>query len=535
MATASSTGTARIAARYLKLLNIQVTATSVKRDILENPYYPGLLSLSDTFRKYGIDNTAFEIDKNDIDAIDLPPAFIAYVFFTGIGFDFVLVTKMTDTSVTYWYDDNKPRVVTKAEFLRTFQNIIWIARPDEHSGERDYTRKRKKETTIRNGKIAWIAGLTAVLLLAIGRNLHAAVTFSYIGILFIQLIGLTTTVLLLLYERNSNNPLVRHLCSAGPRADCATVLGSRASRIMGVSWSEIGLLYFTTTFLWLLMPSASFAAQTQWLAIANACAAPYVLFSIYYQWRVLRRWCPLCLTIQAVLVAGTVWSILYFWATPTPFRYDSTFTLFLIYSIALPALGWFALKPLLTAAHAVRFYQPAYARLRHNPDIFNSLLQQQDKAPDGWQQLAITIGNPAGKNRIIKVCSPFCGPCSKAHPILEDMISNNDVQVDIIFKVGNRKGSIEADLARHFLAIAAEGDRQKIQSSLDDWYLAGKKNYNLFAAKYPLAVQLESQDERLEAMGRWCDTAAIAGTPTIFVNSYKLPEAYDLEDLKTIL
>ncbi len=528
---------ALIAARYLKLLHIKVTAASVKKDIQENPYYPGLLSLSDTFKKYRIDNTAFEIDKRDIDAIDLPAVFIAYVYLTGTGFDFVLVTKMTDTSVTYWHDDNKPRVVIKAEFLKIFQNVVWIARPDEQSGERDYARKRKKERTVRNGRISWIAGLTAVLLLAIGRNLHATFAFSYLTILFIKLIGLTTAVLLLLYERNRNNPLLRHLCSAGPRADCATVLGSRASKIMGVSWSEIGLLYFSTTFLWLLIPSASFAERAQWLSIANACAAPYVLFSIYYQWRVLRRWCPLCLTVQAVLAAETVWSCINYWTSPFPMRYDTTFTNFLIYSIALPALAWFALKPLFTAAHAARLYQPAYARIRNNPDIFNSLLQQQEKAPDGWQHLAITIGNPAGKNRIIKVCNPFCGPCSKAHPILEDIINNNkDVRVDIIFKATNlMKGSLETDLVRHFLAIAAEGDRQKTQSSLDDWYLAEKKNYNLFALKYSLTCELDSQNERLEAMGQWCETAGITGTPTIFVNGYKLPETYDLEDLKAIL
>lgn len=40
---------------------------------------------------------------------------------------------------------------------------------------------------------------------------------------------------------------------------------------------------------------------------------------------------------------------------------------------------------------------------------------------------------------------------------------------------------------------------------------------------------------KVEAMSAWCDAAEITHTPTLFVNGYRLPENYDIEELRYIL
>jgi len=137
---------------------------------------------------------------------------------------------------------------------------------------------------------------------------------------------------------------------------------------------------------------------------------------------------------------------------------------------------------------------------------------------------------------IIKVCNPYCGPCAKAHPELEEIIKhNNDVQLKIIFTSKNNENDRGAIVVKHLLAIAAEENATKTQESLDDWYLSEQKNYNGFAAKYPMNGELKQQDEKIEAMSKWCDQAEIMFTPTIFVNGHRLPENYNVEELKNIL
>jgi len=65
--------------------------------------------------------------------------------------------------------------------------------------------------------------------------------------------------------------------------------------------------------------------------------------------------------------------------------------------------------------------------------------------------------------------------------------------------------------------------------------LAEKKNYELFAAKYPTNGELSRQEKKIEAMTRWCMAMEITSSPTIFINGYHPPDAYSLEDLEYFL
>jgi len=65
--------------------------------------------------------------------------------------------------------------------------------------------------------------------------------------------------------------------------------------------------------------------------------------------------------------------------------------------------------------------------------------------------------------------------------------------------------------------------------------LADKKDYEAFSVKYPMNGELKQQDGKVEAMAQWCDEAEITHTPTIFINGYRLPENYGVEELKFIL
>jgi thiol-disulfide isomerase/thioredoxin len=255
---------------------------------------------------------------------------------------------------------------------------------------------------------------------------------------------------------------------------------------------------------------------------------------------VVKQWCPLCLTIQVALAAELIWSILNFWLPLHSLSFLATGGMEPFFEVAfavlLPIAGWYALKPYFLKAKDYSLYKNAYKRLQYNPDIFNGLLTQQARAADNWQQLGIAIGNPNAENTIIKVCNPYCGPCAKAHPKLEEIIKHNkNINLRVIFTARNTEHDRGALVVKHLLAIAGHNAPAKTQQALDDWYLAPKKDYELFSAKYPMNGGLKQQDEKIEAMSAWCTEAEITHTPTIFVNGYRLPENYDVEELRYIL
>jgi uncharacterized membrane protein len=526
-----------IAVHYLHLLRARVTATTIQKDIDEHPYYPSLLSLSETFSKYNISNDAFEIDKADLDGLDAP--FVAYVGMPSAGKDFVLVTKMDDQTVSFLHKGKRTRSMSKEEFLKRFRDIVWLAETNEGSGEENYIQKQKEERTRKKRTLFWYLSLALLFGCAIYMNVGSAALPALASMALLKMIGGGATILLLGFEIDKNSGFVKELCGAGAKVNCEAVLESKFARIGRFSWAEIGFFYFASTGLYLLFAGGSFSNKAGLLSLANILAAPYVVYSLYYQWRVIKQWCPLCLTVQAVLVLELFWGIANVWRIRYPLSLFpdrlAADLLSAAFWFLFVCISWYGLKPLLLKARDAGLFSSAYKRLQYHPEIFKSFLLQQPKAPDGWGQIGIPLGNPNASNTIIKVCNPYCAPCARAHRELEDLVNrNSDIQVRIIFISKNIENDRQSIVVKHLLAITAQSDVAGTQQALDDWYLPMEKNYDRFAARHPVNGELDRQGEKLEAMSNWCEEAGVVSTPTVFINGFKLPENYTIAELKNI-
>lgn len=547
MAQSFNTNLFNVAKHYVRLLKAPVTQTTLKESLVQNPYYPSLYCLSKVFDKFNLANEAFTVDEESLNRFE--PPFITYCNAQNTGKDFVLVTEITGSTVSYIADGNKPKQVNREGFVKQWQKIVFVAEANAYSGEADYKAKVKiQKSKERKQALSYtgVAFLTGLMIFQLIYNASTTYLLAASTITVIKLLGLAVTVLLLIYEIDKTNSFVKSICTAGKQTNCDAVINSKASKILGMSWAEAGFFYFASTTMFLLFPGLAFVNKLPWLAIAGTLAAPYIVFSIYYQWRVVKQWCPLCLAVQAVLLMELTWALINFWFTQTPSLQSPLISTAFspplegigeaVFCLLLPFSLWYLLKPLLLAAKAAPGYNAACKRLLYNPETFNSLLHQQPAAPGGWQQLGINIGNPDAANTIIKVCNPYCGPCAKAHPVLEEIVKHNsDVKVKVIFTATNNENDRGAKPVKHLLAIAAKENLQLTEQALDDWYLPAKKDYDVFAAKYPMNGELTEQAGKLDMMKAWCEEAEIAFTPTIFINGRRLPETYSINELKNIL
>jgi uncharacterized membrane protein/glutaredoxin len=527
---------ANVAFNYLKRLKVPVTKSTLKLQLQTNPYYPSLYSLSSVFERFKIDNQAYKIEKEKLDEVQ--PPYIAFLKQVK-GRDFVLVTNVSENNIKYITSSNKEVSVPREKFLKDWDSTFFIAEGNEHSGEADYEINHKKEITERNKARALVAGGGFIFVYLVYSFLDALQLSQFVAaitLLVIKFLGLSVTILLLVYEIDKSNSFVKSICTASKQANCDAVLNSKAANVLGMSWSEAGFFYFASTFLFLFLSSLTLVSKISILAIANCLAAPYIIYSIYFQWKVVKQWCPLCLTIQAVLIMEVVWSIFNFWIHP--FFNIALLPIALVsitFCITLPMVLWFSLRDVFIKAKDEPVYKAAYNRILYNPETFNNLLLQQPAAPLGYEQIGITLGNPDAANTIIKVCNPYCGPCAKAHPLLDEIIHHNkSVKVKLIFSVSNDEKDYSRLVAKHLMAISAKQNEKLTEMALDDWYLAEKNEYNLFAAKHPIKGELKEQEAELEEMREWCKEANIKGTPTLFINGHKLPENYKIEELKYI-
>jgi uncharacterized membrane protein len=355
----------------------------------------------------------------------------------------------------------------------------------------------------------------------------------------VKLVGTCICIILLWSEIDKHNPVLQAVCGgdSNAKSNCAGILQSPMAKIGGwISWSEIGFAYFAGGLLSLLFSgfAPSVAGMLSWINIA---ALPYTIFSVYFQWRVARQWCILCLTVQALLllelfvgIIGRLYSVA-LWAGIARFELVKMLPAFFV-----PITAWLLIRHALITAKESMLDKRTLAKVKNNREVFGTLLEKQKAVTTNTEGLGITMGNGGAKYKIIKVCNPYCGPCSKAHPVLKDILRlNEEIQLQIIFTATTMENDRNAPPVKHFLAVADLHNEQITKKALDDWYLSADKDYNSFAAKYPMNGDLQTQHLKIKAMDEWCKKTNIKYTPTIFVNGYQLPEMYRIEDLQYLL
>jgi len=524
---------------FLKKLGAKVNNATVNETLQNHPDWPSMLCISDSLNKWSIPNAAGKIEPSQIEQLPIP--FIAYT--NNREYPLAVVTKVTDTTIEFYSKNyNKPLTESKEEFFKNWKGTYLIAEPNEHSGEKGYEQNKRKtfiNSLIPVALFVLIIVLSFFLLYKTINKTDNILAVSAAGIYLQYLIlfaGVIVTSLLLWYEIDKNNPLLKKVCTGIAKGNCSAILTGKRSKVFSwLSWSEVGFFYFTGGFLVLLFSGNNINSTISLLGLLNLLALPYIVFSVYYQWRVAKQWCVLCLGVQALLLLGGI-NILSnnFIASVSNFSLSFLINAVLIY--LLPVLLWYVAKPSILRLQEAKNTRREYLRIKFNTEIFETLLKKQKTITIPTDGLGIDIGNPDASNTLIKVCNPYCGPCAKAHPKIDKLLEEiPNLRVKIIFTAHNKPEEPAYKPVSHLLAINEKKNEIKIMQALDDWYLAEKKDYDFFARKYPMNGELTKQGNKIEAMEKWCKEVDINFTPTIFINNNQLPDAYSIEDLQYFL
>lgn len=515
--------------QLLHTLTIPFTSHKVEEALLQNPDYPSIAAVHDVLKEYRVDNMVLQIDKEKLAEVPLP--FIAHM--RGKTNGFVNVTAITPDVVTYSKNRSfsKKETMSRSQFEQDWSGVALLAEAAEVAGEKKYKENLKKEKQLQWYYPLLVAGLFLVFSLSIVSSLALAPVNVFI-LLALKLAGVIVTGMLLWYEIDKNNPFLQKVCSGSKATNCNAILQSREAKLFGIiSWSEIGFFYFAGGLLAVIPRHEGSPELLAWL---NLAALPYTLFSIYYQWRIAKEWCPLCLVVQVLLVAEAV----LFFSTGMHQSLPTAFTAYSIFTACFlaPLVLWFFIKPYLLKAKEGMEYKNRFFRLKKDPRIFEALLAKQKRVTVSAEGLGITLGNPDATNTIIKVCNPYCGPCSKAHPEIHELLqANNDLKVQILFTATTEETDRRSKPVKHLLAIAEKQNSELTEKALDDWYLPDNKDYDVFANKYPMNGELKKQDGKIKAMNQWCDEVKIEFTPAFFINGLQLPENYNINELKYFL
>lgn len=510
-------------------LGIPVTRQTVEDEIARHPEHNSMLAISDLLNNWCVPNAAYQLNFDELASAKIVTPFIAYL----ANKKFVLVSQLNEKEVIVSNEEWSKHRLKVEDFKRIYANgFILIAEKETDSGEADYTLKRRKESLNKLRMPFVIMGVVAVLVttLLLYTSYAASINWQIALLTFLKTIGLATAILLLIQSIDTNNPLVQKLCGGDNKNNCNAILSSKAAKISEeLSWSEIGVFYFTGTWLVLLLGS-SYTNIIQALAILNIISLPYTVYSINYQWRIAKQWCRLCCTIQALL-----W-MEFFVFLPYLLKNVQASNIrewgILLIGMALPVLAWIFIKPYLLLSKQIQPLKVQLRKFKYNAALFNKLLSEEVKyrLPDDDQ--SIILGNREAEHIITMVSNPYCQPCSKAHKALDEwLLSRNNIKLQIIFSNQTNENDPLAKIGPHLMALQANRDDISLKQALNDWYGQKQKNYNEWAKHHPVINNVSSK-EALQTQREWCNITETKSTPAIFINGRKLPGNYQAEDIK---
>ncbi|KGE13337.1 vitamin K epoxide reductase family protein [Sphingobacterium deserti] len=521
---------------YAKVKHTQLQLSNSLSSHLE-PF--SLLSVQDILDSYGIESAAVRLGDYQYNDFETP--FICVLQREHWPHPALTVVKQAaEDQVSFWDPEHKRMErVSVRDFSKIDKEVVLLLDDGAKRDEADYATNRKTEKRQHNLKKAAFYGSGILLSLALLNILNTSFEATWLAAIFLftSSIGLALSSLLIWHEVDAFHPFLKEVCGGfGKKSDCNAVLSSSGASFLGLSWSTWGFAYFACFFVsqlfFVFQPSGLYL-----LAYASIFVSPYIAYSLYFQARIIKQWCPLCLFVQATLLVNALASV--YFLSESSLAYGS------LNGFALLPLGFLFLGFLLLAHQAVPLLKDSkkskdlerqWRRLRYNPDIFQSLLEKSSKITTPVDGLGVVIGNPEAKIEIVKVCNTYCGPCSKAHPELEAVLDQNpNVKLRIIFTGTGAADDIRTKPVAHLLAIQQTLGMEKVREALDDWYLAKEKNYEKFSTKYPMNGELELQGDKIDAMRDWCDLMKIRATPTIFINGSELPDGYQIAELKNIL
>lgn len=518
---------------FVKSLNVKISYTTLKNEIEEHPFYPSLLSISEVLSNFGIQNITAKFEIHKIP--DLPTPFLIQIKNKESDNNFFSVVRKTNKEVIEYYDpqSRKWKIEDRNAFILRCTGIALIAEATQNAGEKKYKDEILKEK--KSLYFQYFAALILPLLVAtqgiVGfvNNGNSALQPFAFAVLY--LLGSVICLLLILNDIGHHSPAVQAICGSGKKVNCNAVLSSDGAKIFGVNWSIVGYTYFVGGLIYILILGFNHKGHLFILWQSNLIGTLYIFYSIYYQWRIAKNWCLLCLSVQLNLLLITIFGFLAGWHHYTGFSLSDIIGL--LTSFIITFITSILLYSILVKIKDYRNGKLEFQRLKRNPDFLRKNLSEQKAITGKMDDLGITLGNPMARNKIVKVCNPYCNPCSLVHDSVKELLNNsNDLSIQIIFTATNDSHDTRAYPVRHFLALY-ENNKVDINDALNDWYHSSDKSYETFAAKYPVeSSALSQQNEKIEAMRIWCDGMGISFTPTFFANGYQLPDTYNIMDLK---
>ncbi|MBC2843500.1 vitamin K epoxide reductase family protein [Winogradskyella flava] len=504
---------------YLNKIDIHTNKEELEFQLLSHPSYPSLHAVTGVLDHFRIDNLAAEV-PTDLETFNQLPE----VFFTLIkngSKEFVVVTKDSHQQVGVHYHNKEKKPKPIEEFIAEWSGIVVIA-------EKSNITVEKKGVSNKN----FIKSISIIsLALLLFTFFSAKPSLFQIVHFILSLIGVLISILIIQHEFGFQSKAVEKLCTGSKSTSCEVILNSKGANFSKyIKLSDLSFIYFAGMVLsWVIVANVNH--QYLSIVVLTICSIPITFYSLFYQYKIAKKWCPLCLMIIAVLWLQCL-SVFLLNPNLKDIHIEFSSTLVISIMILVCTAGWLFSRYLLNKEQELNKLQIDHYRFRRNFDLFKAVYQKQEQIITKIIDVnEIIFGDKNAPINVVLVTSPLCYYCKAAHVAIDNLLKQypNDVKVTVRFNINidDKKGV--GYRVVHRLHELYDTNKVECLKAMHEAYFENA-NLEKWLVKWnePSGANF---DNTLLKQKQWCHNKSINFTPALFVNDKAYPKEYDKEDL----
>lgn len=500
----------------LKLNKVTIDFEELYFQIQSHPTYPSLHAVTGVLDHFNIANLALDIPQNPETLQQLPSAFLAQVEIDKQK-EFVVIKKIK-AKYQLFFSSKRKTIISEIEFAKQFTGIVLVIDKDES----------KTTNNIKtSNKLSKVFGWAALFMFGL-TFLFSEINVTNSLLLFLSIIGVYISINILKQEDGETSVLGDAFCSeVSEKKNCNAVLVSKGATVYGdLKLSDLSIVYFTgltlSTFILTLNSNSTF-----FINILSLSALPVTIYSIYYQYKIIKKWCALCLAIVGIIWLLSLVSVINFYP-----EYQLSSLLIIVLTFSVTIAFWLYQSNLLESYKSLKQTKAEHLKLIQNFDLFNSQLNNSKTIDTSIPFLdEIVLGNPNSKLHIIAITNPLCGYCKPVHNVIEQILEqyNDTVKVTIRFNVDTKNEQSKAvQIALHLLDLY----NTNIETALNAMHdIYGDLSAKEWIKKWKLKTIEEKHLKTLSDSSKWCRENDINFTPELLINGKPFPKMYNRKNL----
>lgn len=505
-----------LVAHLLRKNKISFDKDELAFQIESHPSYPSLHAITGVLNHFNIENVAAEVPVSKEVLEQLPAVYLAQI--RDDNGERLVVVETKEGSFYISQDDGKSKKYSLDEFLKLFTGILVAVEKTEN----EYVPEKKNTLGFLEYLIFGVMILSGVFWLA--TNYTSILGLSH---LLLSVVGVVISLAIVEQEFGLQNSIGNAFCSAvDDKRDCDAVLTSKGAEIFkGYKLSDLSLIYFVA-----LIGITLIEIQHPQLSLVLSYASlPIVLYSIYYQYAVIKKWCLLCLSIVAILLLQ---GVVAYNVIGVSFEFEWTALVFLGLIVPISMLGWRFIKTHVKELVTLRKEKISSVKFKRNFELFDSLLNKSIRKETYIKDSQeLTFGNINANLEIVVVTNPFCGHCKPVHKQMKEILQKYPDLVTVKFRFNANTGDLESDMVKitnRLLEIYHERGKETCLIAMNEIY--EDTDAKMWLKNWGTGSNLFI--EELEREKEWCANNGINFTPEILVNGKSYPKEYERSDLQ---